>query len=402
MAKDPIIDKIITARVRMLLNAPFFGSLATRLKIIDGSDWVPTAATDGKHLYYNRDFFEKLDKSELEFVLAHEVMHCVYDHMSRRGGRDPRLWNCAGDFVINLELVEHGIGRLPDKVDCLYDKKYKGMSANEIYDLLKQDQENGNGDESMDSFDVHIEMGSGNGDNDSDGDNDGTGKSKPIPITEEEAKQLKDEIKQAVMQAAKAAGASNCPASVRSMIEDITNPQMDWTELLQTHLQSCLKSDYTFARPSRKGQGMGYILPGMKHDEKIDVTIAIDTSGSISRKMLMDFLGEVKGIMEQFLDFNLELWCFDTAVHNPKKFTPDNVEELLEYELAGWGGTDFDVNWEFMKEKGIEPNKFIMMTDGYPWNSWGDEFYCDTIFLIHGDKNIEAPFGTTCYYEENN
>lgn len=394
-AKDPIVDKIIGARVRMLLNAPFFGTLATRLEIIDGSAWIPTAATDGKHLYYNRDFFDKLDKQELEFVIGHEVMHCVYDHMGRRGSREPRLWNCAGDFVINLDLVESRIGRLPDKVDCLYDQKYKGMSANEIYDLLKKDQDDGKGDSSMDSFDIHIELG---GDGNDDG-NDGTGKNGPISISAEEAKQLSDEIKQAVMQAAKAAGAGNCPSSVRSMIQDITSPQMDWREILQTHIMSCQKSDFTFARASRKCQGMGYILPGMNNDEKIDVTIAIDTSGSISNKMLMDFLGEVKGIMEQFMDFNLQIWCFDTSVHNPQKFTPDTIDELLEYKLGGGGGTDFDVNYSFMKENSITPNKFIMMTDGYPCGSWGDEDYCDSIFLIHGNDRIIAPFGTTCYYE---
>ena len=47
------------------------------------------------------------------------------------------------------------------------------------------------------------------------------------------------------------------------------------------------------------------------------------------------------------------------------------------------------------------PKKLIMFTDGYPWGSWGDENYCDTVFVIHGAKDIEAPFGVTAHYEDH-
>jgi len=203
------------------------------------------------------------------------------------------------------------------------------------------------------------------------------------------------------MQAAKVAGAGNCPAGVKRMIKDITEPQMDWREILNCQIQSCVKSDFTFARPNRKSQMSGCILPGMLNDFELEVDIAIDTSGSISERMLRDFLGEIKGIMEQFTMFKMKVWTFDTAVHNPQDFTQDNIEELLEYDIQGGGGTEFDVNWDFMKENDMEPNRFIVMTDGYPWNSWGDENYCETVFLIHGSKSIVAPFGITAYYEED-
>jgi predicted metal-dependent peptidase len=67
----------------------------------------------------------------------------------------------------------------------------------------------------------------------------------------------------------------------------------------------------------------------------------------------------------------------------------------------GGGGTDFDANWSYMKNQGIEPKKFIMFTDGYPFGSWGDADYCETVFVIHSnhDKNLEAPFGVTTHYE---
>ena len=106
--------------------------------------------------------------------------------------------------------------------------------------------------------------------------------------------------------------------------------------------------------------------------------------------------------MEQFADYSIDLWTFDTKVYNHVKITPETVDLFDTYEVDGGGGTDFDCNWEYMKENEITPAKFIMFTDGYPWKSWGDEDYCDTLFVIHGDLNrkIEAPFGLTVYYEE--
>lgn len=398
-----VVEMIIRSRVQLLLNHPFYGNLATRLIIVDGSGWIPTAGTDGRHLYYNVDFFSKMTREEIDFVVAHEVMHCVYDHMSRRGSRDPRLWNCAGDYVINLELVDNRIGRLPTIVKGLYDTRFRKMFTEEIFELLKQEDDDGKGDPNADSFDVHIDMSPDGKDQDGDNESDATGKNGPIPLSKEDRHAIKDEIKQAVMQAAKAAGAGNTPAGVKRMIDELTDPQMDWREILNMTIQSCMKSDFTFQRPSRKGWGSGIYLPGMKNDFMLDVDIAIDTSGSISEKMLRDFLAEIKGIMEQFADFKLRIWTFDTEVHNPAEFSSDGdgLESLLEYDIQGGGGTDFMVNWTFMEEEGIEPHKFIMFTDGYPYGSWGNEDYCDTVFLINnGSKDIVAPFGITVYYEE--
>jgi predicted metal-dependent peptidase len=117
--------------------------------------------------------------------------------------------------------------------------------------------------------------------------------------------------------------------------------------------------------------------------------------------MLIDFLSEVHGIMSQYNDFTIYLWCFDTAIHNPVKITPDTASDLLTYEIGGGGGTDFDANFEYMKEQGIVPKKFIMFTDGYPWDSWGDETYCDSLFIVHGgtgENTPVAPFGITVPY----
>jgi len=165
------------------------------------------------------------------------------------------------------------------------------------------------------------------------------------------------------------------------------------------NIQSIVRNDYAFTRPNRKGMHSGAILPGLKQDETIDVAVALDMSGSIGQEDAMIFLSEIKGIMDQYADYNIHLWCFDTDTYNPQKITQDNGEELLEYKLMGGGGTDFEVNWSFMKDNDIVPKKFIMFTDGYPCGSWGDEDYCDTLFIVKGGDNI-APFGQTVLYDE--
>jgi predicted metal-dependent peptidase len=123
-------------------------------------------------------------------------------------------------------------------------------------------------------------------------------------------------------------------------------------------------------------------------------------SGSISNEQASDFITEVKGIMQQFTDFKINIWCFDTKVYNHQEFTSDNSEDIDEYQVVGGGGTLFEANWDFMKSNDIEPKKFIMFTDGYPGSSWGDEDYCDTLFIIHGTKSIVPPFGQVAYYDD--
>jgi predicted metal-dependent peptidase len=174
---------------------------------------------------------------------------------------------------------------------------------------------------------------------------------------------------------------------------------MDWRQMLRMNIQSLIKSNFSFQRPNRKSQHCGAILPGMMNEETIDVSVCIDMSGSISDEMAKDFLSEVKGIMDEYTDFKLDLWTFDTEVYGYKQFTGDTADEIMEYECQGGGGTDFEVNWTFMKEQGIEPKRFIMFTDGYPCGSWGDEDYAETLFIVHGNETIIAPFGQTAHYK---
>jgi predicted metal-dependent peptidase len=401
---DPKLDRevreiLITARVGMLLRASFFGNLATRLKLINADEWCATAATDGRNFYYNTRFIKMLRPKEVEFLFGHEVLHVVYDHFGRRGERHPMLSNVAADYCVNADLKKHRVGEFITSVPCLYESKYEGMSYEEVYDDLYKNAEKIDINELIQKLlDDHME--------DEDGDVDGKGKdgnsrTKRPQLTAEEKAAIRDEIKEAMLSAAQTCDAGNIPAGVKRIIQDLTEPKMNWRELIRQQIESTVKSDFTWLRTSRKGWDMDAIMPGMKTQEAIDICVMVDMSGSISDSQGRDFISEVKGIMETFEDYRIHIGCFDTEVYNMQVFTADNLEDIAEYKLAGGGGTNFDCFFDYFKKEEIEPKKLVVFTDGYPGGSWGDPNYCDTVWVIHGDKNPDPPFGVWALYGDD-
>jgi predicted metal-dependent peptidase len=399
-ATDPKLDrvvreKLISARVGLLLKASFFGNLATRLKLINADEWCATAATDGRNFYYNTRFIEMLRPKEIEFLFGHEVLHCVYDHFGRRGDRDPQLWNIANDFCVNGDLVKHNVGEKITSVPCLYDRKYDGMSSEEVYDALYENATKIDIGKLLDQMiDEHL-------DGEGDGDEEGEGSGRP-KLTAEEKQAIKDEIKEAMLAAAATVdGAGNLPAGVKRLIQQLTEPQLNWREILRMNLESTIKADYTWMRASRKGWHMDAVMPGQKPDEMIDVAVMLDASGSISETMLKDFLSEIQGIMDSFPSYKIHVVTFDTDCYNPAQYDSDNLDSMIDYEVKGGGGTDFDCIFTYLKNEEITPRRLIVFTDGYPFGSWGDAEYCDTTWILHGTTTIVPPWGTHAYYDEN-
>ena len=388
-------EKLISARVGLLLKASFFGNLATRLKLINADEWCATAATDGRNFYYNTRFIEMLRPKEIEFLFGHEVLHCVYDHFGRRGDRDPQLWNIANDYCVNGDLVKHNVGEKITSVPCLYDRKYDGMSSEEVYDALYENATKIDIGKLLDQLiDEHLD-----GDGEGDGDEEGKGRPR---LTAEEKQAIKDEIKEAMLAAAATVdGAGNLPAGVKRLIQQLTEPQMNWREILRMNLESTIKADYTWMRASRKGWHMDAVMPGQKPDEMIDVAVMLDASGSISPDMLKDFLSEIQGIMDSFPAYKIHVVTFDTECYNPAQYDSDNLDSMIDYEVSGGGGTDFDCIFTYLKEEEITPRRLIVFTDGYPFGSWGDAEYCDTTWILHGTTTIVPPWGTHAYYDEN-
>ena len=390
-------ESLTTARIGLLLKEPFFGNLATRLTLVNADRWLPTAATDGRRFYYNTKFLKQLTPKQIEFLFGHEVLHVVYDHIGRRGDRDGQLSNIAADYCVNGDLIVHKIGEPIDVVPIVHDSKYYGQSFEEVYDDLYENAEKIDIEDLLDKvLDDHLD-----GD-DEGGGGDGDGSSERPVLSDQERKEIKDEMKEAILSAAQTAGAGNIPAGVARMIKELTEPKMNWRDLLDVQIKSTIKSDFSWMKPNRKAWHTGVMLPGMVPDETIDLVVAIDVSGSISEDMVRDFLSEIKGIMDAYTTFNIKVFCFDTEVYNEADFTADNLYDIHNYEIVGGGGTSFEAVYEYLKENAIEPKKLVMFTDGYPWGSWGDEKYCDTCFIIHTHRIEGAPvppFGAHAYYE---
>lgn len=419
----------------LLFNQPFFGNLATRLELVDASKWCQTAATDGRRLYYNREFIKSLSPDELLFLIGHEVLHCVYDHLGRRGDRNSLMWNAANDYIVNTTLVDEKLGAMP-KGGLLDHRFTSEMTSEEVFRLLDQQYGDGKGgikdsaSGKLGTLDEHLELGQdGNGQGKKSGDGTeggfpsgviegggldptadagnetGVDYSQSAPVyTTEELESIRRDIWVSVINAIQS-NSGNCPVGVKRLVQEFVSPKIDWKQLLAETIQSCFRDDYSFNKPSKRSWGIdgeiGCILPGSNMANTVDICVSLDTSGSISDTIFTAFLSEVRGIVEQYQDFRLHIWCIDAAIYNPMVFTPQNIEDLDAYQPAGGGGNDFPLNWKYMRDNDIEPEAFVVFSDGYPCGSWGDPDYCSTIFVIQNewDKKIEAPFGITVYMD---
>ena len=394
---------ILKARIALVLKQPFFGNLAMRLTLKNADSWLTTAATDGRHFYYNSDFILKLPTNQMMFLFCHELLHCAYDHMNRGRGYNRDIANIAMDYVVNSDCLKYNLGQKITVVPILHDRKYEDWNFEQVYaDLIKNAKQINIEDLLDQLLDDHMDGSDGKGDSkDGDSDKDGKG-NRPNPMTPEERQAIKDEFKEAMLAAAQSAGAGNTPVNIKRMINELTQPKINWRELITQQIQSTVKNDYTWSTPNKKHFSQGFVLPNMRKDQAIDVCVAIDTSGSIGQEQLNNFFGEINGIMQSYDDYKVKIWCFDTSVHNPQDYDTSTGDDLVNYEPKGFGGTNFDANWTWMKHEGVEPKLFIVFTDGEPYGSWGDENYCDTVWIIHNkyNKAIEPPFGIHAYYED--
>ena len=196
-----VLDRIIVARIGLLLRHPFFGNMATRLRIQEGDDWLGTAAVDGRNLYFNTQFFNALSNKEIEFVIAHEILHCVFDHLGRREGRDPMIYNIAADYIVNNLLVRDRIGQIPKLVDCFQDFKYENWSSEDVYDDIFNKYDEEELKQLGELLDEHIdwEKGAGEGQSDKPGkEGDEPGKGRPS-YSKDELKKIRDEIKESMI-----------------------------------------------------------------------------------------------------------------------------------------------------------------------------------------------------------
>jgi predicted metal-dependent peptidase len=354
MNSDEIIKKLTKARATLIIEQPFFGTLALRLKLIKrDEDWwhskgiqKPTMAVDGRNIYYSERFVDETPLDELRSAVAHEVGHCIFEHMSRRNGRDPMGWNVAGDFVIN-EMLQNAGFKL-GKTWIQPNPAFKGLSTDAVYNLLpKSDQGGGQG------------QGQGQGAHDHcfDGDPDGGGENGQSQDPQAEA----NDWKIATVQAASAAKAQGkLPADLERFIDEMVNPKVDWRARLWHLATERARDDFSWMRPNRRLAGQGIFLPGLYSETMGVMAVAIDTSGSIGQEMLNAFGAEIIAIRDHVRPKELIVIYCDAEVNHVDRFTPEDVPE---FKMHGGGGTDFRPPFAWLDEHGIEPVSFVYLTD---------------------------------------
>jgi len=362
-----VADQLTRARTGLIIDMPFFGELALRLKVIEDYS-VPTLVTNGKFIKYNPDFTKTLSPSLTKSAFGHEVGHCIYEHMSRRGDRNPKKWNMAGDYVINAMLKDSGfeIGE-----GWLFNPAFAGMGTDEIYALLPDmpEDEGGSGEPG------------GPLDNCEDSDSDSS---------ETDA----IEWKIAVIQAANSAKMhGKLPASMERFIEEITTAKVDWREQLRRFVTEISKNDYTWSRPNRRFVAHNLFLPSAYSESMGLLVDAIDTSGSITQDVLNAFGSEISAAWNLARPEQLvNIYC-DAAINHVDTF---NSGDELHFKMHGGGGTDFNPPFEYIEQQGIKPACFIYLTDGYgPFPKEPPDYpvlWCMT-------TDVVAPWGETIRVE---
>jgi len=391
---NEVETKLAAARTRLILDKPFLGALVLRLPMQQAAEsWCNSTATDAKTFYYNHDYIKALSVEQAQFVLAHEALHCALSHFSRRQHRVKHRWDLACDLAINPILINEGMQPIPD---TLYGKEYDGMTAEEIYptiddldDRETQDQhvydeddreQNENDEPSDDNVDddgdkgekPQDEKGSGGENPQTDTDNQSNGNEaeldetqggagQPPPLTEAEKESLSVQWQQRLAGAAQTAMQSGkMGEALARLVDHFLQPQLPWRMLLARYMTGIARDDYSFQRPSRR-EGSA-ILPSLRSNQ-IDITVVVDTSGSISDTEINEFVSEIDAIKGQMRARITLLACDDKVSENaPWLFEPWDTFDVPD-DMLGGGATDFRPAFEFAEQLGKHPDLLVYFTD---------------------------------------
>ena len=379
-----ILDK---AKTKLVIAEPFYATIVLNLKChevnnannkFNGQE-VKTLATDGTNLVVNTDYFEALPLSRAVTALKHEALHVALMHPFRRGARQHKRWNQAGDYVINGKLEDEG-GDLGD--DWLLSPGFKGMSSEQVYSQLPDDPPNGGGG------------GGGEGTPDKNDNPDNDVLEAPDKSEAAEA-QARATVAKAI-NVAKAMG--KMPGDLKEILDDILNPKVDWKDVLRRFMNEVNKSDYSFARPNRRMISQGYYLPtrhGM--DSMRDIAVVIDTSGSMGDEELKQMFGEVCGAVEDCCPGRVTVVYCDARVNHVDQFadTPTADDVRASAKRVGGGGTDLTRALDWIDENIETPAAVLVMTDGY--TPFGGERQYPTLWTITTD--VVAKWGETVHVD---
>lgn len=395
---------MVKARAELVLDHPFFASLALRLELVEDSG-CETAWSNGRVLAFNPRYIEALPLEKVKGLQGHEVMHLACGHHTRRRGRDRKLWNMACDYAINWILLDAGL-ELPS--GFFDDPAYRDMSVDKIYSVLSKkldefkggadsgdqaesweeedDDPGGIMDSGQDQEDVEQQeqegdeagdQGEAAGRDDEEGEQDGLdirngdpGKSGEIrdavdknggPAGQADMREIEDmwriSLSQAV-QRAKAMG--DLPAGLERLVSEIIYPKLNWREILRRFINSSARNDYSWIPPNRRYIHKGLYLPSPRNEELPEIVVAVDTSGSVTQTELDGFSAELSAILEDY-DTRLKVLYCDAGIAGVETF--GRFDLPLELHPKGGGGTDFRPPFDWVEDHGEQPACLIYLTD---------------------------------------
>jgi len=388
-------EKIEKAKARLMLDHPYFGTVASALKLEKNNELL-TFSSDGEVLRYNSEYLDKLDVTEVEFVMANGAMHAVLKHQHRSKGRTNWLWQTATDYVVNGMLVKNGM--MPP-VYANYEEKFEGMYAEEVYEMLRaemnSDEEHASAEQQTEQIeeveDVHAENltaqaeyeASEDAKEEQEGSSDEKKEQQNVPDADDLSEEMKEHLEQIFQ---KLKRQDSLPKDLQFVVPEYFSHKVDWREMLYGYIASYAKSTYTFVPPNMKYLYRGIYLPSLSSD-LLRIVIAIDTSGSVDEELLAAFLGEINSIMQSYPNYEIDVITADAKIQSHKVFLPG---ENLDYEVSGGGGTDFRPVFEYIDQYIDYPTLLLYFTDGmgtFP----EQEVQYDVMWIM--PEELEVPFG---------
>lgn len=394
---DEIETKLSAARTRLILERPFLGALVLRLPIKAAKpERCKTIGTDVRALYYNPEYVRNLSLEQTQFVLAHEALHCALSHFNRRQHRVKKRWDIACDLAINPLLIKDGLKPPPG---VLLQSGFEDMTAEEIYpfvtdDLANEDthddhlydqEQQGNRGDNRDSKGAggvgqsgqqpqdqqqgegvqpeHDQQQTGASAGDGAGDQEAAndGDQAPPPLSETEREQLAVQWRQRLAGAAQQAQqAGKLSGAMARLVDHLLQPQLPWRMLLARYMTASARDDYSFFRPSRR-EGEA-IFPTLRSSQ-VDVTVVVDTSGSIRDNEVQEFLSEIDAIKGQ-MRARITLHACDAKLSEQGPWVYEPWEEFqMPDGMQGSGGTRFTPIFDWLQQRGETPDLLVYFTD---------------------------------------
>lgn len=399
------LNHLTVARTSLVLEHPFFGALALRLKLVEDAS-ISTACTNGTWIKYNPQFINSLSVPQIKGVFAHEVLHCVLLHHLRRDHREPMRWNCAGDYVINLMLLTSKF-QLPN--GCLIDWQYDNMATEIVYSKLAQSPQKAQSkpDDSQDTGDGSNGQSSTSSKATEQEDSklphdpcgeviDATSETGQPLSPSEVSEQIADWQTAAQQAAQQARTMGKLPAVMSKLIGELIHPSITSWEILRRFIDSKAQSDYSLIPPNRRHIWNDLYLPSLHSEELGNIIIAVDSSGSIDNSILARFASELSTILEQFTCHATILY-FDTQVHHVEEYTSEDLPIKLTRHCSG--GTNFIPIFSWIDEHMDTPlTCLVVLTDCYGSFPQSEPDY--PVLWASVTPKYSVPFGEFMYLDD--